>query len=221
MIQRSSPILEVIKEDSSLDDEELLINGAAFGEMDTELIGSGAAFFQDTVVDVHDLTDDVLIGVQDGVFSGFAGFEDTQNRAEETELEALSGNSVDYVTSRVLDIEFLATAQTSGRPAGMPARPFSLTNILTTLIDRDFRLAETDESVLADRNLVGSVRGGNCDLGDFVLVFVFSEGLAAEETEAGALLFNNSTNRVVGTRELGVTGVNFVFVSFFVAGDDF
>lgn len=45
MIERSSPILEVIEEDSGLDDEELLVNGATFGELDTELISSGATFF--------------------------------------------------------------------------------------------------------------------------------------------------------------------------------
>lgn len=45
MIEKSSPILEVIEEDSSFDDEELLISGATFRELNTELISSGATFF--------------------------------------------------------------------------------------------------------------------------------------------------------------------------------
>jgi len=33
----------------------------------------------------------------------------------------------------------------------MPARPFSFSNVLTTLINRDFRLAKSDKGVMADR----------------------------------------------------------------------
>jgi hypothetical protein len=33
----------------------------------------------------------------------------------------------------------------------MPARPFSFSNVLTTLINRDFRLAKSDKGIMADR----------------------------------------------------------------------
>lgn len=137
-------------------------------------------------------------------------------------MEALGSDGVDHVTSGVLDIEFLATAQTSSRPAGVPAGPFGATDLLTILINRDFGLAKTDEGVLTDRNLVGSVGSGNREGGDFVFVFVFSQGLAAEETEAATGLFNDGTNGVTRNgNEFGVTDEDFVFVGFFITGDDF
>lgn len=137
-------------------------------------------------------------------------------------MEALGGHGVNGVTGVILDIEFLATAQTSGRPAGMPAGPFSGTDLLTILINGDFGLAKTNEGILADRNLVGSVRGDNREVRDLVVIFVFSEGFATEKTETTAWLFNDGTDGAARNRnEFGVTDEHFVFVSFFVTGNDF
>lgn len=63
LIDLSSPVLKIVEEDNSLDYDKLHVDGAVFGEFDTEFVSSCVALNENTVVDVHDSADLMFVAV--------------------------------------------------------------------------------------------------------------------------------------------------------------
>ena len=76
-----------------------MIDSATIREFNSEFVCSRAELFQNTIVNVDNSADNNLVSIEDRIFSGLAWLKDSKNRAEETKLEAFSGDSVDDITS--------------------------------------------------------------------------------------------------------------------------